>query len=63
MSDWKIGDDRRRRSTDQLRHLRRANEGQVHWDTEAPADFTFLFHPDHVLVDAEDVDVFEEAVA
>lgn len=63
MSDWKIGDDRRRRTTDQLRHLRRANEGQVHWDTEAPADFTFLFHPDHVLVDAEDVDVFEEAVA
>lgn len=63
MSDWKIGDDRRRRTTDQLRHLRRANEGQVHWDTEAPADFTFLFHPDHLLVDAEDVDVFEEAVA
>jgi subtilisin family serine protease len=63
MSDWKIGDDRRRRSTDQLRGLREANDGQVAWDTEAPADFTYLFHPDHVLVGAEDADDFETAVA
>ena len=63
MGDWKIGDDKRRRSTDQLRNLREANDGQVHWDTEAPADFTYLFHPDHVLVGAEDVDDFEAAVA
>lgn len=63
MGDWKIGDDRRRRSTDQLRNLRQANDGQVAWDTEAPADFTFLFHPDHVLVGAEDVDEFDAAVA
>lgn len=63
MSDWKIGDDKRRRSTDQLRDLRSANDGQVDWDTEAPADFTYLFHPDHVLVAAEDTDDFEAAVA
>ena len=63
MSDWRIGDDGRRRSTDQLRHLREANGGQVAWDTEAPADFTYLYHPDHVLVGAEDVEEFEAAVA
>lgn len=63
MSDWKIGDDNRRRSTDQLRELDRANDGQVFWDTEAPADFTYLFHPDHVLVGGEDADEFEAAVA
>jgi hypothetical protein len=63
MSDWKIGDDRRRRTTDQLRDLNQANDGQVDWDTEAPADFTYLFHPDRVLVGAEDVDDFEAAVA
>ena len=33
------------------------------WDTEAPADFTFVFHPDRVLVRAADVDDFERAVA
>ena len=58
-----IGDDRRRRSTDQLRDLRRANDGQVDWNTEAPADFTYLFHPDRVLVGAEDVEEFEAAAA
>ncbi|NPD03072.1 S8/S53 family peptidase [Nocardioides sp. zg-1308] len=63
MSDWKIGDDRRRRSTDQLRDLRAANDRQVAWDTEAPADFTYLFHPHHVLVGAEDAGDFEAAVA
>jgi len=63
MGDWKIGDDRRRRSTDQLRNLNKANDGQVAWDTEAPADFTYLFHPDHVLVEVEDVDDFESAVS
>ena len=63
MGDWKIGDDKRRRSTDQLRDLRQANDGQVHWDTEAPADFTFLFHPDRVLVRAADAEEFDGAVA
>jgi subtilisin family serine protease len=63
MGDWMIGDDRRRRSTDQLRALRQANEGQVAWDTEAPADFTYLFHPDRVLVRAADVEAFEAGVA
>jgi hypothetical protein len=63
MDDWMIGDDRRRRSTDQLRDLRRANDGQVDWNTEAPADFTYLFHPDRVLVGVEDVEEFESAVA
>ena len=58
-----IGDDRRRRSTDQLRALRKANDGAVHWNTEAPADFTFLFHPDRVLVRAADADAFESIVA
>jgi subtilisin family serine protease len=62
MGDWKIGDDRRRRSTDQLRDLKEANDGQVAWDTEAPADFTYLYHPDHVLVGSDDVDEFEAAV-
>ncbi len=55
MSDWKIGDDRRRRSTDQLRDLNQANDGDVWWDTEAPADFTYLYHPDRVLVRGGDV--------
>lgn len=61
--DWKIGSDRRRRTTDQLRQFREANEGQVDWDTEAPADFTYLYHPDRVLVRAADTDDFERAVA
>lgn len=60
--DWKIGDDRRRRTTDQLEQFRRANDGQVAWDTEAPADFTYLYHPDRVLVRAEDTAAFERAV-
>ncbi|WP_210502522.1 S8 family peptidase [Nocardioides xinjiangensis] len=63
MGDWKIGDDRRRRSTDQLRAFAEANDGQVAWDTEAPADFTYLFHPDRVLVRAADVEAFESTVA
>lgn len=61
--DWKIGSDQRRRTTDQLRQFRRANDGEVAWDTEAPADFTFLFHPDRVLLRAEHADEFEEAVS
>ena len=52
MGDWKIGNDQRRRSTDQLRLLREANDGQVEWDTEAPADFTYIYHP-HLLVRAD----------
>ena len=63
MGDWKIGDDRRRRSTDQLRTFREANQGQVEWDTEAPADFTYVYHPDRVLVRAADSDDFEAAAA
>ena len=61
--DWKIGSDKRRRATDQLRNFREANDGQVAWDTEAPADFTYVFHPDRVLVRAADADDFERAVA
>ncbi len=63
MGDWKIGSDRRRRSTDQLHGLREANDGELAWDTTAPADFTFLYHPDRVLVRGEDVDAFERAAA
>lgn len=62
MSDWKIGNDSRRRTTDQLRDFRAANDGQVDWDTEAPADFTYLFHPDLVLVRSADSAAFESAV-
>ena len=62
-SDWKIGSDPRRRTTDQLRNFRRANEGAVAWDTEAPADFTFVYHPHRVLVRAADADDFERSVA
>ena len=61
--DWKIGDDNRRRTTDQLDQFRRANDGRVAWDTEAPADFTYLYEPDHVLLRAADTDDFERAVA
>lgn len=61
--DWKIGDDRRRRSTDQIRAFEKANEGQVEWDTLAPADFTYVYHPDHVLVGGDETDDFEAAVA
>ena len=60
--DWKIGNDRRRRTTDQLRQFREINDGQVAWDTEAPADFTYLYHPDRVLVRTEDTDDFERGV-
>lgn len=63
MGDWKIGDDRRRRVTDQLRDFREANDGQVAWDTEAPADFTYLYHPDRVLVRSSDAAAFDRAVA
>lgn len=63
MSDWKIGSDERRRTTDQLRNFHEANDGRVAWDTEAPADFTYVFDPDRVLVRAADVDDFEGAVA
>jgi hypothetical protein len=62
MSDWKIGDDRRRRSTDQLRDLNRANNDEVWWDTEAPADFTYLYHPHRIIVRAEDAEEFDRAV-
>ena len=62
MSDWKIGDDRRRRSTEQLRDLNRANNDEVWWDTEAPADFTYLYHPHRIIVRAEDADEFDRAV-
>ena len=48
--------------TDQLRDFRAANDGQVEWDTEAPADFTYVFHPDRVLVRGADADAFERAV-
>ena len=62
MSDFKIGDDHRRRTTDQLEHLRRTNDGRVAWDTEAPADFTYLYDPDHVWSsDADDVELAEGA--
>src|SRR5215212_8646872 len=61
--DWKIGSDARRRTTDQLRDLREANDGQVAWDTEAPADFTYVYHPDRVLVRAAEADAFDRAVA
>ena len=60
--DWKIGSDKRRRTTDQLRQFRELNDGQVAWDTEAPADYTYLYHPDRVLVRSEDSDAFEGAL-
>ena len=63
MGDWKIGNDRRRRTTDQLRDFKEVNDGQVEWDTEAPADFTYVYHPDRVLVRAADAEVFDRAVA
>src|SRR5687768_528630 len=63
MGDWKIGSDKRRRTTDQLRDFREANDGQVAWDTEAPADFTYVYHPDRVLVRGADADEFDRVVA
>lgn len=60
--DFNIRSDERRRSTDQLENFRNANDGLVAWNTEAPADFTFLFDPDHVLVRATAVEAFERAV-
>lgn len=62
-SDWKINSDRRRRTTDQLRDFRAVNDGEVAWDTEAPADFTYLYHPHRVLVRAGDTDEFDRALA
>ncbi|MFC7361590.1 S8 family peptidase [Nocardioides astragali] len=63
MGDWKIGSDKRRRTTDQLRDFREAAGGQVEWDTEAPADFTFVYHPDRVLVRSADADAFDRGIA
>jgi subtilisin family serine protease len=63
MGDWKIGSDRRRRTTDQLHNFREVNDGQVAWDTEAPADFTYVYHPDRVLLRSADVEGFDRAVA
>ena len=60
--DFTIGDDGRRRTSDQLDLLTRANPGRVAWDSEAPADFTYLYDPDHLLVRAEDVSAFEAAL-
>lgn len=60
--DFIIGDDGRRRTTDQLELLRRGNDGRVAWDSEAPADFTYLYEPDQVLLRSEDSDDFERAV-
>ena len=60
--DYKIGDEGRRVTTDQLEQLREANPGQVAWDTEAPADFTYLYHPDRILVRAADTTDFEAAL-
>ncbi len=59
--DFNIGDDARRRTTDQLRQFRRDNEKgdkgrPVAWNTEAPADFTFLYDPDNLLVRAGEAD-------
>lgn len=55
--DFNIADDERRRTTDQLRQLKRDNESgdkrrSVVWNTEAPADFTFLYDPNNLLVRA-----------
>lgn len=63
MGDWKISSDSRRRTTGQLRGFRAANDGQVAWDTEAPADFTYVFHPDRLLVRSADAPAFDRAVA
>ena len=62
-SDYNIGNDHRRRTTDQLEHFKQANGRRVAWNTEAPADFTFLFDPDHVLVREDAADAFERALA
>jgi subtilisin family serine protease len=60
--DFNIKDDARRRLTDQVKNFRTANDGAVAWNTQAPADFTFLFDPDHLLVRASAVEAFERAV-
>jgi hypothetical protein len=60
--DFNIRSDERRRLTDQLEQFSRANDERVEWNTQAPADFTFLFDPDHVLVRASAVEAFERSV-
>ena len=63
MSDFKIGDDARRRAPPtSWNGCEDANRGAVAWDTEAPADFTYLYDPDHVLVRADDTDAAEGAL-
>jgi subtilisin family serine protease len=55
--------DGRRRTTDQVELLRKAQAGGVAWDSEAAADFTYLYHPDNVLLrldrDTADTDFVE----
>ena len=60
--DFNIRDDARRKLTDQVENFHQANDGAVAWNTEAPADFTFLFDPDHVLVRASAAEAFERAI-
>ena len=59
--DYDIRDDARRKLTDQVENFRTANNGAVAWNTEAPADFTFLFDPDHVLVRTRAEEAFAKA--
>ncbi|MBC2931566.1 S8/S53 family peptidase [Nocardioides sp. zg-1228] len=61
--DHEIKDDARRKLTDQVLNFHEANGDAVAWNTEAPADFTFLFDPDHLLVRTSAVEAFERAVA
>lgn len=60
--EYNIKDDARRKLTDQVLNFHAANDGAVAWNTAAPADFTFLFDPDHVLVRASATEAFERAV-
>ena len=59
--DYNIRDDARRKLTDQVENFRTANDGAVAWNTEAPADFTFLFDPDHLLVRTRAEEAFAKA--
>ncbi len=62
-SDWKIGSDNDDAPPTSSAAFAKANDGQVAWDTEAPADFTYVYHPDRVLVRSADVEEFDRAVA
>jgi subtilisin family serine protease len=57
--DDSSSEDDRQRIRDQIELIARAHEGRVAWDSEDPADFSYLYDPDHLLMEPATVRDFE----